>query len=92
MSVQYDITKIDQWLSNAKDHDGHDLASVWLQLAFFPEGPSVVDIPPDLYDAWVEMSLWEKQAVLYRLIPEISRIAGEQARELDKRARIEEPL
>jgi hypothetical protein len=90
MSVQFDRGVVDAWVGLVRKLDPHDVASMWLQIAFFPEGP--VDVPPDLYRVWESFSRWEQQHALYEFVPVIKKIAAEQAHLLAQEARRKEPL
>jgi len=44
------------------------------------------------FKTWSSMSLWNKQQMLFLMIPRLERIASDKAMEMAARARKEEPL
>jgi hypothetical protein len=90
MGVQFDREVVDAWVGLVRKLDPHEVASIWLQLAFFPDGP--VDVPPDLHQVWETFSLWEQQHALYEFAPVVKKIAADQAHLLAQEARKREPL
>lgn len=94
MSVQYDRSRCEAWLARAKDLlTTHELAQLWLEIAFNTDAPTLnVRGDRTLVFEWAQMSLWERQAVLYMFAPVIERVASHRAWLLCQEARAKEPL
>jgi hypothetical protein len=71
--------------------DDWNLVYLWSVMAF-DGGGAVDDSTAYFLNWWDELSLWNKQQVLFSLAPEIERIVSKQAMRMAARARTEEPL
>ncbi len=94
MTVKYDREKCQVWLERAKGLlSEKELAQLWVNIAFEEEAPTLnVHGDKQLVMQWAEMSLWERQEVLYLFAPVMKDLAAVQARRCAKKARRWEPL
>jgi hypothetical protein len=88
MPVQYDLEKCKKWFDHLKQAcpTASAFVAAWYGIAF-----GEMDAEWLLVE-WKAMSLWERQAILYMFVPEIERVAKEQACKLSQEARAKEPL
>lgn len=71
--------------------DDASLVYLWSVFAF-GDGGAVDDTTAYFLNFWDELSLWNKQCVLFTLAPIIDQIARDRAMKMAARARVEEPL
>lgn len=95
--VKYDIEKCRQWFAHVKEkYTKEEFAFIWCFLSFnvFDFFDYVIESSEErsFKSEWLKLSLWERQAILYMFVPEIERIAKEQAHKLCQEAREKEPL
>jgi|MudIll2142460700_1097286.scaffolds.fasta_scaffold00003_77 hypothetical protein len=106
MTAQFDRKRVDRFVSrvkNAFQGNDVDLVKFWIYITYNITDDAGVPLaarltPEDesgdapLRDTWFGMSLWEKQAVLFGMVPLIERCAAVAAEAVAQRARKEEPL
>lgn len=94
MTVQYDRNRCEAWLVRAKDLlSTKELAQLWMEIAFDIDSPTLnARGDKTLVFEWAQMSLWEKQAVLYMFAPVIERVVSHRAWLCSQEARKREPL
>lgn len=100
MTVQYDYEKCYAWVARAKDLlSAKELAQLWMDIAFVGDDDDDAEAPTlnvhgdkQLVMQWAEMSLWERQAVLYLFIPQVVDLARRCAWDRSQEARRKEPL
>lgn len=96
MSVRYDKAAVDSfvsWMTTFFDQHPQDLIRFWEVLAFSEQSqPAPKPIAYERFAQWGALSLWERQAVFFALIPVLERTVADVAKQYAARARIEEPL
>lgn len=89
MTTRFDRAKCVEFVDEI---NGPDLAKIWISLV---EPNYNVFHRQDLHrvlEKYDEMSLWERQAVLYMLAPLVEQFTVKRAHKLSQKARREEPI
>lgn len=88
METKYDLKRCDAFVVRVSLLSNQLFSRVWSYLAF--------DVPlrtfKEITDQWPTFSLWEKQAILHKLVPVVTSRAKAAARLSTQHARINEPL
>lgn len=97
MSVDYDRRRCEEFVQRVLFQGDPFFVRFWMHANGLVDGRPLYDGRPfycldALYVEWHNMSLWNKQAVLFLMIPPLDRIASEKAQELCGLARQQEPL
>lgn len=97
-AVDYDIPACDRFLKELLACSSNQIKQVWLTLTEQPFAEQVAPRWGDGYTAmrfantWTRLSLWNRQKILYDLVPIIQGLGLAAARAVADRARVEEPL
>lgn len=92
MSVDYSRTRCEQFVERLLVAPPPIVVRVWTRLAFDTSFIATGIHTGPLIEEWETLSLWNKQAILYMLVPHIERIAAERANAVEQEARELEPL
>ena len=91
MSINYDRRRCEEFVQRVLFQGDSFFVRFWMHASNIVEGGATYQLDA-LYVEWWNMSLWNKQAVLFLMIPPLDRIASEKAREACGLARQQEPL
>lgn len=91
MSVQYDRRYCEEFTQRVLFLGDQYFVRFWMHATGLVDGGPFYQVDA-LFVEWKNMSLWNKQAILFLMIDPLGRIASEKARELCGLARQQEPL
>jgi hypothetical protein len=89
--VDYDRKKCEEFVQRVLFQGDQFFVRFWMHANGMVDGVPLYQLDA-IYVEWYNMSLWNKQAVLFLMIPPLCRMASDKAQEACGLARQQEPL